>query len=95
LPLGPIRIYYEDYLIVEESTYFFYSFLYLLMEPPGSDSTTDMVEVAAMKLAYPSGMYTTQVIDVNVVPFVDITVDKEGELNTGKGEQKNVSYGKL
>jgi hypothetical protein len=31
-----------------------------------------MVEVAVMKLAYPSGMYTTQVIDVNVIPFVDI-----------------------
>jgi hypothetical protein len=54
-----------------------------------------MVKVAAMKLAYSSGMYTTQVIDVNLVPFVDITVDEEGELNTGKWEQKNVSYGKL
>ena len=47
--------------------------------PPGTDSATDMVEVAAMKLAYPSGMYMTQVIDVNVVPFVHITVDEEGE----------------
>jgi hypothetical protein len=54
-----------------------------------------MVEVAAMKLAYPYGMYTAQVIDVNEVPFVDITVDEEGELNTGKWEQKNVSCGKL
>jgi hypothetical protein len=45
--------------------------------PPGTDSATDMVKVAAMKLAYPSGMYTTQVIDVNVVPFADITVDEE------------------
>jgi hypothetical protein len=54
-----------------------------------------MVEVAAMKLAYLSGIYTTQVIDVNVVPFVDITVDEEGELNTGKWEQKNVSCGIL
>jgi hypothetical protein len=64
--------------------------------PPGTDSATDdMVEVAAMKLAYLSGMYTTQVTDVNIVPFVDITVDEEGELNTGKWEQKNVSYGKL
>jgi hypothetical protein len=63
--------------------------------PPGTDSATDMVKVAVMKLAYPSGMYTTQVIDVNVIPFVDITVDEEGELNTGKWEQKNVSYGKL
>jgi hypothetical protein len=54
-----------------------------------------MVEVAAMKLAYPYGMYTTQVIDVNKVPFVDITVDEEGELYTGKWEQKNVSFVKL
>jgi hypothetical protein len=52
--------------------------------PPGTDSATDMVEVAAMKLAYPYGIYMTQVIDVNKVPFVDITVDEEGELNTGK-----------
>jgi hypothetical protein len=47
-----------------------------------------MVEVAAMKLAYPSGMYMTQVIDVNVVPFVDITVDEEEELNTGQWGKK-------
>jgi hypothetical protein len=40
-------------------------------------------------------MYMTQVIDVNEVPFLDITVDEEGELNTGKWEQKNMSYGKL
>jgi hypothetical protein len=43
-----------------------------------------MAEVAMMKLAYPYGMNTPQVIDVNEVPFVDITVDEEGELNTGK-----------
>jgi hypothetical protein len=43
-----------------------------------------MVKVAAMKLAYPSGIYTTQVIDVNVVPFVDITVDEEGDLTAFK-----------
>jgi hypothetical protein len=54
-----------------------------------------MVEVAAMKLAYLSGMCTTQVIGVNVVPFADITVDEEGELNTGKWEQKNVNCGIL
>jgi hypothetical protein len=54
-----------------------------------------VAKVATMKLAYPSGMYTTQVIDVNEVPFVDITVDEEGELNTGRWEQKNVSCGKL
>jgi hypothetical protein len=54
-----------------------------------------MVEVAAMKLAYPNGMDMNQVIDVDKVPFVDITVDKEGELNTGKWEQKNKGYGKL
>jgi hypothetical protein len=44
-----------------------------------------MVKVAAMKLAYPYEMYMTQVIDVNKVPFVDITVD---EVNTSKWEQK-------
>jgi hypothetical protein len=49
-----------------------------------------------MKLAYPSGMYTTQVVDVNnVVPFVHITVDEEGDLNTGKWEQRNVNCGIL
>jgi hypothetical protein len=47
-----------------------------------------MVEVAAMKLAYPNGMYMTQVIDVNEVPFLDIAVDEEGELNTGKWGKK-------
>jgi hypothetical protein len=54
-----------------------------------------MVEVAAMKLAYLSGMDMNQVVDVDGVPFVDITVDEEGELNTVKWEQQNVSYGKL
>jgi hypothetical protein len=54
-----------------------------------------MVEVAVMKLAYPNGMDMNQVVDVDKVPFVGITVDEEGELNTGKWEQQNVSYGKL
>jgi hypothetical protein len=62
---------------------------------PPTDSVTDMVEVATMKLAYPHGMDMNQVVDVDEVPFVDITVDEEGELNTGKWEQQNVSYGKL
>jgi hypothetical protein len=33
-----------------------------------------MVEVAAMKLAYPNGRDMNQVVDVDEVPFVDITV---------------------
>jgi hypothetical protein len=53
-----------------------------------------MVEVAAMKFAYPNGMDMNQVINVDGVTSVDTTVgeevesitrvDEEGDLNTGK-----------
>ena len=56
--------------------------------PLGTDSFTDTQEVAVMKLAYPNGMHLNQVGDVNEVTFVDTTVDDEGELNTGKWNNK-------
>jgi hypothetical protein len=54
-----------------------------------------MVEVAAMKFAYPNGMDMNQVINVDGMTSVDTIVDEEVELITRVDEEGELNTGKL